>query len=209
MGRAESGEKLTRLILKFAPRFSGWVAGSGNTLCNITSHTSGYNFHIIPYVNAGGAGKIGVWLFFVLSAFLLTGRLCDLANKNSLNVASLGSYAIARVARIFPIYTFALLAYIMHGSLPKERFFENLIFTNTIFWPIPVELQYYALLPILVLVLKRVFAFNLTNFTIFYASIVTVIAWFFPPTLASTNSTLLAPYLAIFMIGTIGAIASR
>ncbi|MFD2836472.1 acyltransferase family protein [Azotobacter vinelandii] len=94
-----------------------------------------------------GGGKYGVWLFFVLSAFLLTLRL----QQRGFTAVSLLDYALGRILRILPLFTLACLLYYwagmgiqntdqLHAALTFEQGFIHL-------WTIPVEFKFYLLLP--------------------------------------------------------------
>lgn len=58
-----------------------------------------------------GGGKYGVWLFFVLSAFLLTLHL----QRRGFGLTSLADYALARSLRIVPLFVLACLLYAWAG----------------------------------------------------------------------------------------------
>lgn len=94
-----------------------------------------------------GTGKYGVWLFFVLSAFLLTSRF----KATGFGPAALWRYAVGRVLRILPLFALTLCIYHSAGVLVPTR--EDLWLALTFqagyghFWTIPVEFCYYALLP--------------------------------------------------------------
>lgn len=98
------------------------------------------------YTYTAGCGKIGVWLFFSLSAFLLTTRL----------VAGVGiaDYAVGRVLRIYPIFFIAITTYYIAGYsfLSAGDFWRGaaMLYGPDHFWTIPVEMTFYALLPALV-----------------------------------------------------------
>ncbi|WP_392388924.1 acyltransferase family protein [Enterobacter kobei] len=54
-----------------------------------------------------GTEKYGVWIFFVLSAFLLTCKILD----NERSLPALGSYYISRTFRIIPPFIVAAYTY--------------------------------------------------------------------------------------------------
>lgn len=94
-----------------------------------------------------GSGKYGVWLFFVLSAFLLTLRL----QQRGFGLATLIDYAFGRSLRVLPLFLLACLLYFWAGigisttddllaALGFQQGFIHL-------WTIPVEFKFYLLLP--------------------------------------------------------------
>lgn len=97
-----------------------------------------------------GGGKYGVWLFFVLSAFLLTLRL----QRRGFGLASLADYALARSLRIVPLFVLACLLYAWAGVgiTDARQLGEVLIMQrgSIHLWTIPVEFKAYVVLPLLV-----------------------------------------------------------
>src|SRR2546427_294979 len=64
-----------------------------------------------------GSGKFGVWLFFVLSAFLLTLRL----QQRGFGLATLTDYAFGRSLRVLPLFLLACLLYFWVGIGIRTR----------------------------------------------------------------------------------------
>jgi peptidoglycan/LPS O-acetylase OafA/YrhL len=94
-------------------------------------------------IDMNRAGKYGVYLFFVLSAFLLTRQLCIKSAGELARGGTWMNYAFRRFMRIFPLY--ALVLVILH---PGEVFTHLLLRAGRgPFWTIPVEVKYYMLLP--------------------------------------------------------------
>src|SRR5690606_20068490 len=96
-----------------------------------------------------GTGKYGVWLLFVLSAFLLTNQL----QRNGLRLAPVASYAVGRSLRIMPLFWLAILVYWWLGTAGIDSPAD--VWAAASFrhgyahlWTIPVEFTFYALLPI-------------------------------------------------------------
>src|SRR5690606_5151094 len=76
----------------------------------VASHGSNMGLHFVPGVDMSGTGKTGVWLFFVLSAFLLMHQFLQLDAQGRLDAGEWWRYAWRRVLRIYPLYTVFLLA---------------------------------------------------------------------------------------------------
>jgi peptidoglycan/LPS O-acetylase OafA/YrhL len=125
----------------------------------------------------GGAvrhGYLGVQVFFVLSGFLITGRLFALSERAELTSwHKWRLFATRRAARIAPLY-YAVLAFLavnpghLLPSIPRSAWpwlltlttnFGKLIVEETIgpghLWSLCVEEQYYLVFPLLVLTALR------------------------------------------------------
>jgi len=182
----------------------------------LLSHLAGTP--LIPIANFGGAGKSGVYLFFVLSAFLLT---LGLLRKGVENLAcrELILYALRRFLRIYPVFVIALavacvhLEGFAHGRMPGfdlSKFWANLTLQrgDGVFWTIGVEFKYYLVIPLvafahLVLFRSRVL---LSAVVLGALGIGSALAWPIPPG-DDLNITSLAPFLPIFLAGSLAAIA--
>lgn len=98
-----------------------------------------------PYLP--GTGKIGVWLFFVLSAFLLTNHLF----LRGTTVRSLLDYVLGRVLRIVPLFVLAVLFYFVFGTAGISSW-SDVVKALTLtggyahLWTVPVEMKFYLLL---------------------------------------------------------------
>lgn len=102
-----------------------------------------------PYL--AGSGKIGVWLFFVLSAFLLTNNLL----RDGFNRHTLIAYSIGRFLRIFPLFIFSVFVYWLFGTAGINTWVDvgDAIFFQKGFshlWTVPVEFKFYIWLPFVV-----------------------------------------------------------
>lgn len=102
-----------------------------------------------PHVLGGGFGKIGVMIFFVLSAFLMTKLYLDRPFKKNWQ-----GYVVARVGRVFPLYLLLVVI-----SIPATSLFtpwryaisgygeiaQHLLFlkASNEMWAVPVEVQFY------------------------------------------------------------------
>lgn len=177
----------------------------------LLSHASNEGLNIHPFLNFSGAGRYGVFLFFVLSAFLLTRQFLDVKPENSEIRTFVTHYFLRRFLRIFPLFTAALMIYFLLHKIglsiyPVDgaMFLKSLFLLDAegIFWTIPVEFQYYFLLPLVALALMSTsrFVFVLTSIALF------VVTWwhFIPP----DYTTHLLPFLPIFLLGSAAAFIS-
>jgi peptidoglycan/LPS O-acetylase OafA/YrhL len=111
----------------------------------------------------GGAGQVGVLLFFVLSGFLM-GRLYF---DQALTVASVATFFRRRVARVVPLYLIVVLgSYFWSGwygrpwplfAVTDENVLAHLLFLEgtSILWTVPTEIQFYLLFPAVWLIARR------------------------------------------------------
>jgi peptidoglycan/LPS O-acetylase OafA/YrhL len=98
-------------------------------------------------------GQSGVFLFFVLSAFLLSRQLYT----TGLNAAALTRYFVARVFRIYPLFIPILAYEVLIGfdfkhPIPMDLAWRLLTLREGyfVYWTIVVEFQYYFVLPLVV-----------------------------------------------------------
>ena len=106
-----------------------------------------------------GAGRHGVFLFFVLSAYLLTKQFLDTELERGKLRPQLSDYFFRRFARIYPLFAFAVIIYWLPALVlgqglyieNNRQLFESLTLQKgySVFWTIPVEVAYYFLLPLI------------------------------------------------------------
>lgn len=118
----------------------------------------------------------GVDLFFVISGFVFA----KLIFSSQVNVIA---FFIKRFFRIYPLYFVSLIIYfLLSGNNPaKVNYFihhifflhttnskEEAFFFNPAFWSLPVEIEFYLFIPILIFFLKKCkkLLFNLLIFSI-------------------------------------------
>ncbi|WP_310629819.1 acyltransferase [Paraburkholderia sp.] len=123
------------------------------------------------HLDAIDAGKIGVWLFFLISGYLIIGEL----HRNRLRVEGQGArrdavlyvFFVKRALRIFPVYYLLLIALTIAHALFYQRDVElglawNFAFLSNFwigvvhdgwpgtvshFWSLAVEQQFYLIAP--------------------------------------------------------------
>jgi len=132
--------------------------------------------HYAAFIPGAPAGMGFLWsgvdLFFVISGYVFAPMILPMeaesttANLKLHNNSSTLSYFIRRIFRIYPLYLLALVAYfivlpdaaektgyfIRHlFFLHTTRSFEEAYYFNPAFWSLPVEIEFYLLLPLLAL----------------------------------------------------------
>ena len=131
--------------------------------------------YLIPFADFSGIGKSGVYLFFILSSFLLTLPFIIKGNK-AINLKYLINYLFRRFWRIYPLYFLYLAIAIITSSklwatvnptkLSNIPFFlsfidfgKQLLLTEGrgVTWSILVEFRYYFVLPALALTYSVIF----------------------------------------------------
>ena len=170
----------------------------------IASHADGLHLK--------GHGAIGVWLFFALSAFLLTlPYAADPAR--SAQPGQLKRYVVRRLLRILPAYYVAILVVAGLGGKDLSFIGQHLSFVRAsgIFWTIPQEMLFYVLLPPLVALHPLVFRKSFPA-TLLGLSVIALAAnsWLTSSVFAlHGNGKLLPFHLGIFVTGMAFAYASR
>lgn len=190
----------------------------------ILSHTSNSSMFFFPNLNAYGTGKSGVFLFFLLSSFLLSRALIK-KGKSAFSFAAMSLYAERRFFRIYPLYiTYLLLALIstfllstLFGlenkgipfSLDTLEFLKHLTLLEGkgVTWSITVEFKFYFLLPIIILccfyIRKNL---GLLSEIIFLVILIVISQMISPQEESLRNDSRLLPYICIFLFGTLLAV---
>lgn len=117
----------------------------------LCTHAPGFFFPDISRYFLG-TGKIGVWLFFVLSAFLLANKF----ERNGFSLNELAAYMVGRVLRIIPLFLIIAFFYWIFGSAGIDTsgdLWRTITFQSGYvhLWTIPVEFKFYGLLPLIAL----------------------------------------------------------
>lgn len=109
------------------------------------------------------AGRLGVMLFFILSGFLM-GRLYL---SRAFNAGEVGGFFRKRVARVVPLYLFAVLvSFALVLTLGKSwplfkidgsNLLDHLLFLKgtDVLWTVAAEVQFYAAFPLVWLLYRR------------------------------------------------------
>lgn len=130
------------------------------------SHTSGREQALHEYFNLQGLGHIGVYLFFVLSGFLLSMGLF----KKGITKTSLQQFYVKRTMRIIPLYYLVCISVFAYqhftGNFNTNYLFleggwtglwKHLLFLQAdgVFWSILIEMHFYLAVPWIIYSLIR------------------------------------------------------
>lgn len=182
------------------------------------SHTSNHHEYFLPHFNFTGIGKSGVWLFFVLSAFLLTYPFIEKGGE-AFRKAFLLNYAMRRFLRIYPLYfCYLLMALVTSLFLPRllgldkpfgipfaltgSGFIQQATFQQGygVTWSILAEFRYYFVLPLMALIFFLLRQKLLPSLTMM-AIVMAASEYFWPQSTATNNDPGLGQYLPIFILG--------
>lgn len=100
-----------------------------------------------------GAGEYGVWLFFALSAFLLSHYFFTRPERAESGREWL-NYVLRRFLRIYPLYIAAVVTGFVVGWWPIGALPDSILLKVPTFWAIFVEFRFYFLLPFVVVAMQ-------------------------------------------------------
>jgi len=193
--------------------FRGFAA-----LIVVFSHTSNSGFYFAPFLDLEGIGKSGVFLFFLLSSFLLTLPLLE-TGRRVLSVPVLSLYWQRRLFRIYPLYTLYLLLGVFttwalsaccgkHGvgipfDLDWPGFFKHMTLREGkgVTWSIAVEFKFYFVLPLVVFCTALVRPFGFPATTLYFLTLLVLSQVISPQSESAVNDARLLPYMPIFIVG--------
>lgn len=175
-------------------------------------------WNLIPDFAIGGIGKAGVYLFFVLSAFLLTLPFLTNSRERIMSKQFWRHYAIRRVLRIWPLYILVLTISAVTSytasvyswpfvGLPYQMspgvFFDHLTLQrgDWVLWSIPVEFKFYFILPIVALFFVFVLNKRWLPIVIVSAVLVAMSLWLWPSPEIIRDEVRLRFYLTLFFMG--------
>lgn len=182
----------------------------------LVSHMSNSGF--LPWPGLAGTGKSGVYLFFVLSSFLLTRALLKRPLADFANAWRWADYALRRVLRIWPLYLVLLLSsWVLtmagvsgwHYQMDTHTLLRHLALQEgmSVLWSIPVEFIFYLFLPFIAFVLAWM---RVSRRPVWLEVVVAMLGlalatWSWPPGDAHVNDVRLGPYLVVFLCGAYAA----
>lgn len=157
-----------------------------------------------------GDGEFGVWLFFVLSSFLLSLYFFQKPER-MLRSIEWANYAFRRFMRIYPLYIGALLAGAAAGWWRLVDLGPSLTLQAPTNWAIYVEFRFYFLLPLVVAAFHFLGRCSLLLPPLALGAAVVAHYWFFPPGstvpgyMPSGVEILFPEYLIVFVFGSFTA----
>lgn len=175
----------------------------------VVCHYSLFSPTLSPLV--AGVAKHGVWLFFILSSFLLAFLFQTRLRTKNVGRETI-SYAARRFFRIYPMYTVSIILLILVPRFAHEMFGGEdfsvtdhifLIYPQGIYWSISAEFEFYFLLPVIVLINNLLKSSGLRSF--YQISLILAAIYLasymhnnisFPP-----NFPHVIPYIPMFFLG--------
>lgn len=158
-----------------------------------------------------GSGQFGVWLFFVLSAFLLTRGLIKRDNQTLKLPLLWIDYAMRRILRIFPLFTVVVLFVWFVSRMGLNFNFSDfdlfkvwehlsLQVGEEHLWTIGIEFRYYLILPLFICIYAFLVKRNFWLTTAFVFAIFAVTNAYFleAPFLMFLPLFLAGSYTAVF-----------
>lgn len=174
----------------------------------VLSHLSNVGYNSI-FFDFSGIGKSGVYLFFVLSSYLLTKNIISkgggfYTRKNLMNFFKrrfLRIYPLYFLVVVFSIVTTELFSEYLYGyGLPYKMDLVDglmhlfLIRGDYVLWSIPVEVKYYFLLPLVAFLLVRDLYLGVAS-----VLVLVLVSYFLFD--YEKNSFEIGGYLSVFLIG--------
>lgn len=189
-------------------------------LAVLFSHLS--NAGMFPAAALAGTGKSGVYLFFVLSGWLLTRILMGWTAAAWRSPRAWADYALRRILRIWPLYMLLLLiswalvaggVEAWHYRIDAGVFWRHVTLQEgqSVLWSIPVEFSFYLWLPLVAAGLGVLLRARRPSWALAgaWALAVACAIWRWPPGEALVNDVRLGPYLVVFLCGAWAAAVDR
>lgn len=155
-----------------------------------------------------GVEKYGVWIFFILSSFLLTFRLIN----QQPSFSSVFTYLISRFFRIIPAFYICAILFYLNGNFHYQNLIEILLLKGSYahLWTIPVEFKFYFLLPAFAYFIN----YLMINYGLRIMLIISTLVVFthqiiFPFFDVTPNSIEVRWYLPVFLFGVIAAVLKK
>jgi len=176
----------------------------------LLSHSSNDKIFIHEILDFQRIGKIGVYLFFVLSAYLLDRQIALAFMTKKATMAYWKNYLLRRFLRIYPLFVIALILHGLLNLIGIKTVIDKvidiplhmiLIRGESIFWSIPVEFKYYFISPFIMWFCHKILKWNSTKLIFFFSVLIFIsilIELTFHLPIVSTLR-----YFPIFLVGTI------
>ena len=172
-------------------------------------------------IDFAGIGKCGVYLFFVLSAFLLTYQFFEKGLAGGFRIAALANYFWRRALRVLPLFYLVVLVsgfttkflsrHLMgHGlpyTIPLHEVIPHLLLQAGVgvLWSVPVEFKFYFLLPLFAAVFLSTGRKMVLVDAILTAMGVALLLHWFPANAMRLGTVELRYFLPVFLIGSLCA----
>lgn len=193
----------------------------------LLSHTSNEGIYFSDHLDFSGIGKSGVYLFFILSSFLLTYPFV-VKGKEAFTQPFIISYFVRRFFRIYPLYVVYLLAALITSQLLGRilqvekvvgipfnltivEFIKHLFLIQGkgVGWSILVEFKFYFLLPFLGFAFAVVLKNRLLPVILLTLILIGLCQWFWPSSESTVNEIRVGYYLPIFLMGSMLSVVYR
>jgi peptidoglycan/LPS O-acetylase OafA/YrhL len=183
-----------------------------SVLLVVLSHASNRGLHLAPGLDFSGLGRTGVFLFFVLSSYLLTDQLLARGAAELRQPRTWLRYAARRLLRVYPGYFLALGVTLALGglTLPNALLHLALVRAEAHFWTIPVEVLFYLVLPPLALVLTALPRASMQVALLAFGLVAARLVW--PPDYPAKAPDFrpsVLPFLVVFLAGSLTAVLAR
>jgi len=128
----------------------------------LLAHSSNAGYPLFGVVDFHHYGSVGVYLFFVLSAYLIDRQIINALEMGQANLGFWMRFAVRRFSRIYPLYLVALLLNwaLSANGIPSPILSAADVLRHLtlqegrqVFWTIPVEFLYYILSPLILAML--------------------------------------------------------
>ncbi|BDM81966.1 acyltransferase family protein [Acaryochloris marina] len=164
------------------------------------------------YFQAAGTiyGRTGVYIFFILSSFLLTSHMM----RETIELKSAKTwinYALKRFIRIYPLYLFVLVVYLIFPGFKFELkdLISHVLLQEAFnhFWTIVVEFKYYLFFPFVVGIIVLLFKRDFKASTLFLLSAI-IVTEGANVAVDFTSRLSVLPHIPIFLLGSLAAVVN-
>lgn len=175
----------------------------------LLSHSSNGNIFFHEFLNFQRIGKSGVFLFFILSAYLLDKQITLAFKRDIVNLQFWKTYFAKRFLRIFPAFIISLLLYrflnvfeLNHTLKSWESVLSHIFLLEGLnhFWSIPAEFKYYLISPLVMMFCHYVLKWSKISVVSFL--IISILVTAAPNHFFDFHVTSTIGYLPIFLVGT-------
>lgn len=188
-----------------------WLESLRGIACLIVLFAHILSTHPIYGMYASGCGKIGVWIFMILSGYFLL--LPYSTSKKNFGLKDIFPYYLKKLVKLFPIYILTLfVAYRFGFILGLKGIVEHLTLQSGWghLWYMPVIIKFYIISPIFLMlfcILKKYLKNKgIYCYIIVLLSICIFLSLKFPYTAYIENSIDLKWYLPVFVMGMLVAL---